>query len=117
MASPLESENPLNRFAPIRRGLTMENGSTSDARMALGMASALSMAVLAMALTHPQPDLLKAELSRVFSAMTEPGSPLDRSPELKEGWYSVVRKLQQALGGFPVMSEIDASAESGRQPQ
>lgn len=95
----------------------MENGSTSDARIALGMASALSMAVLAMALTHPQPDLLNAELSRVFSAMAEPGSPLDRSPELKEGWYSVVRKLQQALGGFPVMSEIDASAESGRQPQ
>lgn len=85
----------------------MEKQALADAHRALGMANALKVAMAAMVMTHPDQDQLKGMLSRMYSAMAEPGSPLDNSSSAKDGWYEVVRLLQDSLGGFPVMTEVD----------
>jgi len=84
----------------------MEEQALADAQRALAMANALKIAVVAIVMTHPDQARLKGMLSRLYSGMAVPGSPLDLSPSTKDGWYEVVRLLQDSLGGFPVMTEI-----------
>lgn len=84
----------------------MEQQTFADTQRALGVANALKVAIAAMAMTHPDPEQLKGMLSRMFSGMAVPESPLEHSPHAKAGWYEVVKLLQDSLGGFPVMTEI-----------
>lgn len=91
----------------------MENNSDPNWLWTQGMIHALKVAVTAIAATHPERDQLKATLSDLFSALASQDHPVSRSPEATAGWNSVVRALQSALGGFPVLTE---SAETRPTP-
>lgn len=91
----------------------MSNTNHEVNERAHGAAHALSLAVVALILEHPNPGAVKDRLSALCSDAEGPDGPLQNlSDSGKKGWYSIVTILQAALGGFPIMKEVRAGVGS-----